>query len=188
MRNVILFAHISLDGFAAGPNGELDWIPYDEELEKYAEKLVKETGTALYGRVTYEMMTYWRTVPSNPDATKHELEHAHWIEEVEKVVFSRSMKSSDWNNTKIIGSNIKEEVLRLKEQPGKNLMIFGSPGLAQTLMELDLIDEYRLTLNPVILGSGKPLFHDSKEKAPLKLLEAKTLNSGVICLHYQVVR
>jgi dihydrofolate reductase len=186
MRKVVLFMHISLDGFAAGPNGELDWISYDEELEKYAEGIVSTVGAALYGRVTYQMMeSYWPTVLTNPSATRHEIEHAHWVENIPKVVFSKTLEKVEWNNTRLIKDNIAEEISKLKQQPGKDLVIFGSPGLAQTFIQLDLIDEYHLTVNPVVLGSGMSLFKELKDRVALKLLNTKTFGSGVIALHYE---
>ncbi len=189
MRNVVLFMHISLDGFAAGPNGELDWISYDEELEKYAEEIVSTVGAALYGRVTYQMMeSYWPTVLTNPSATQHELDHARWVENIPKIVFSRSLETVTWNNTRLIKTNIAEEIAELKQQPGKDLVIFGSPGLSQTLMQLGLIDAYRLTVNPVILGSGISVFNSFKDHVKLKLLESRTLSSGVLGLHYETQR
>jgi dihydrofolate reductase len=189
MRNIILFMHISLDGFVAGPNGELDWISYDQELEKYAEGVVSTVGSPLYGRVTYQMMeSYWPTVLTNPSATEHDLAHARWLEKVEKIVFSKTLAKVEWNNTRLIKDNIAEEISKLKQQPGKDLVIFGSPSLAQTFMQLDLIDGYRLTINPVILGSGIPLFEEVKHKSNLKLVESKTLNSGVIAVHYETKR
>lgn len=181
--------HISLDGFAAGPNGELDWISYDEELEKYAEEVVRTVGAPLYGRVTYQMMeSYWPTVLTNPAATRHEIEHARWVENIPKIVFSKTLEKVEWNNTTLIKDNIAAEITKLKQQPGKDLVIFGSPGLAHTLMRLDLIDEYRLTVNPVILGSGMPVFKDLKDRGELKLLNTKTFGSGVIALHYETKR
>jgi dihydrofolate reductase len=189
MRKVTLFMHISLDGFAAGPNGELDWISYDAELEKYAEGVVSTVGAALYGRVTYHMMEgYWPTVLTNPASTKHELDHAHWIENISKIVFSKTLEKVEWNNTRLIKDNITEEISKLKQQPGQDLVIFGSPGLAQTFMQLGLIDGYRLTVNPVVLGSGIPLFKDIEDRLNLKLLETKTLHSGVVALHYETKR
>jgi dihydrofolate reductase len=189
MRKVILFMHVSLDGFAAGPNGELDWISYDEELEKYAEGVVSTVGAALYGRVTYQMMEgYWPTVLTNPDSTKHEIEHARWIEKIPKVVFSKTMERVEWNNARLIKDNIAEEVSKLKQQPGKDLVIFGSPGLAQSFVQLGLIDEYKLTVNPVVLGRGMPLFKEVKERIDLELLNTKRLNSGVVALHYRTGR
>lgn len=189
MRNVVLFMHISLDGFVAGPNGELNWISYDEELQKYAEGIVNTVGTPLYGRTTYQMMeAYWPTVLNNPAAKPHEIAHARWIENVEKIVFSKSLEKVEWNNTKLIKGNIVEEVSKLKQQPGKDLVIFGSPGLARSFMEMNLIDQYQLTLNPVLLGRGIPIFENIKSRSDLKLLSAKTLNSGVLGLHYQTKR
>jgi dihydrofolate reductase len=186
MRKVVLFMHISLDGFAAGPNGELDWISYDQELEKYAEGVVSTVGAPLYGRITYQMMqSYWPTVLTNPSATQHEIDHANWIENIPKVVFSKTLEKVEWNNTRLIKDNIAEEVLKLKQQPGKDLVIFGSPGLTHTFMQLGLIDEYRLTVNPVVLGKGIPLFKDLKDQTQLKLLNTKTFNSGVVALHYE---
>ena len=187
MRKVVLFMHISLDGFAAGPNGELDWISYDKELEKYAEEVVSTVGSPLYGRVTYHMMeSYWPTVLNDPSATKHDMDHARWLEDVEKIVFSRTLEKVEWHNTRLIKDNIAEEVSKLKQEPGNDLVIFGSPGLARNLMQLGLIDEYRLTVNPIVLGRGILLFKDIKGQVNLKLLETRTLNSGVVALHYEV--
>ena len=186
MRKVVLFMHMSLDGFAAGPNGELDWISYDAELEKYAESVVSSVGSPLYGRITYQMMeSYWPTVLNDPSATKHDLDHARWIENVEKVVFSTTLESISWANTRLIKNNIAEEVAKLKQQRGKDLVIFGSPGLTRSFMQLDLIDSYHLTLNPVILGAGIPFFTAVNEKTNLKLVNSETLNSGVVTLHYE---
>ncbi|MBI3579636.1 MAG: dihydrofolate reductase [Ignavibacteriales bacterium] len=189
MRKVVSFMHISFDGFTAGPNGELDWISYDGELEKYAEGVVNSVGTALYGRTTYHMMeSYWPTVPKNPASTKHELDHAHWVEHIPKVVFSKTLQKVTWNNTTLIKNNIVEEVSKLKQQPGKDLVIFGSPGLTRAFIDLDLIDEYRLTVNPVVLGNGIPMFKGVKEKIILKLLDTKALNNGVVTFHYETKR
>jgi dihydrofolate reductase len=186
MRNVVSFTHISLDGFAAGPNGELDWISFDQELEKYAEGVVSSVGAALYGRVTYHMMeSYWPTVLTNPSSTKHDIDHANWVEKIPKFVFSRSLEKVEWNNTRLIKDNFAEEITKLKQQPGKDLVIFGSPHLSQLFARMGLIDEYQLTVNPVILGQGIPLFKDIKDQTKLKLLESKTFNSGVLGLHYQ---
>lgn len=188
MRNLVAFMHMSLDGFAAGPNGELDWISYDQELEKYAETVVDTVGAALYGRVTYHMMEYWRTVPANPASTPHELNHANWIEAIPKIVVSRTLKSVDWHNTHIIAANLAEEIMKLKQQPGKDIVIFGSPSLTQTLAQLGLIDEYQLTLNPVILGAGMPFFAPLEQKTKLQLLSLKTFASGAMGLHYKAVK
>lgn len=189
MRKVVLFMHISLDGFAAGPNGELDWISYDAELEKYAEEVVSTVGAPMYGRVTYQMMeSYWPTVLTDPASSKHDMEHAQWLQQVPKIVFSKSLDKVEWNNTTLIKDNIAAEIAKLKQQPGKDLVIFGSPSLSHTFMKLDLIDEYRLTVNPVILGQGMPIFKDIKAKTDLNLLNSRTFNSGVVALHYETKR
>ncbi len=185
MRKLIVFCHLSLDGIAAAPNGMLDWIAYDEELEKWAESIVQATDTTIYGRVTYELMKYWQTVPSNPNASPHELEHARWIEGVEKIVFSKSMTVPDWNNTRIISENIEEEIVSLKQKPGKNITIFGSPTVANALIKLGLVDEYHLSVSPVVLGSGKFLFEGVKDAIKLRLIEEKAFKSGLVTLYYR---
>lgn len=186
MRKLIVFCHLSLDGIAAIPSGSLDWISYNKDLQDWAEPIVKSTDTAIYGHVTYELMEkYWRAVPSDPNASQHELEHARWIENVEKIVFSKSKISLDWNNTKVIHENAKEEIQNLKQQSGKIITIFGSPTLANVLIKLGLVDEYRLSVSPIILGDGKFLFQGVKDRIKLTLIEEKTFTSGVITLHYK---
>ncbi len=187
MRKLIIFCHLSLDGVAAIPSGSLDWVAYDPELENYVKPIVAATDTALYGRVTYELMKYFRTVPSNPNASLYEREHAAWIEKVEKVVVSTSNLDADWNNTKVIRANLKEEILKLKAAPGGNITVFGSPTLANTLIQLGMVDEYWLTVSPIILGEGKRVFKDVSTSTKLTLLEETTFASGAIALHYSTV-
>jgi dihydrofolate reductase len=185
MRKLVLFMHVSLDGFAADANRGLDWISYDSELQQYAEGIVATVGSPVYGRVTYELMAgYWPTVLNNPNASEHSKAHAQWVDKATKFVFSRTMTKADWNNTIVINDNIAEEINKLKQQPGKDLVIFGSPGLAHSFMELDLIDEYQLTLNPVLLSSGIPAYQNIKNKTNLKLAKATFLKNGVVGLHY----
>lgn len=188
MRKLIVFCHLSLDGIAAIPSGSLIWIPYDKELEGWAEPIVKSTDTAIYGRVTYELMKYWRTVSSKQNASSYELEHAQWIEGVEKIVFSKSKMVPDWNNTRVISENAKEEILTLKQKQGKNITIFGSPTLANSLIKLGLVDEYQLSMSPTVLGDGKFLFKEVKDAIKLTLIEEKTFKSGVVTLHYEKSR
>ncbi|RUS46091.1 dihydrofolate reductase family protein [Cohnella sp. AR92] len=189
MRKLVLFMHVSLDGYALDSNGGLEWIPYNEELEKYAEEVVAEVGSPVYGRTTYQMMeSYWPTVLDDPNATKHELEHADWVQHVKKIVISGTMDKAEWNNTVLIKNNIAEQIKALKEQPGKNLVIFGSPGAAKTLLELGLIDEFLLTICPVVLGSGKSVFDGGVEKIKLKLLSSRTFKSGIIATRYELER
>ncbi|MDG0791156.1 dihydrofolate reductase family protein [Cohnella ginsengisoli] len=187
MRKLVLFMHVSLDGYASDSNEALNWIPYNEEFEKYAEEVVAEVGSPVYGRTTYEMMeSYWPTVLEDPDASVHDTEHAKWVQDVKKIVISSSMDKAEWNNTMLIKDNIAEEIMALKEQHGKDLVIFGSPGAAKTLLELGLIDEFLLTICPVILGSGKSAFDGGIEKIKLKLLSSRTFKSGVIATRYAV--
>jgi dihydrofolate reductase len=192
MRKVISLIHLSLDGFAAGPNDELDWISYDNELEQYAHSLHAHTDTVIWGRRTYEGMAgYWLTIPGNPASTPAELEHARWLDEATKIVVSRTLERIQWNdaqNTMLIQDNIAEEINKIKQQPGKDIWFLGSTMLAQTFMQLDLIDEYRININPTVLGRGKLLFDGVTRQFPLKLLESKTFNSGVVALRYEPVR
>jgi len=185
MRKVVLLEHVSLDGFVAGPNGEMDWIRVDdEELWDYVSGLTTEADTALFGRVTYQMMEgYWPTAADNPSATSHDIDHSRWVNNATKLVFSRTLEEVGWANARLVKGNIAEEITGLKQQPGKNLLMIGSPSLAHTFMQLGLIDEYRINVNPAVLGNGMPLFKDVRLE--LELLASKTFNSGVVGLHYQ---
>ncbi len=188
MRRVISLMHISLDGFAAGPNGELEWARVDEETYAYVADLLRTVDTALYGRITYQMMeSYWPTVPADPSSTQADRQHAQWVEDVSKIVFSRTLESVTWNNTRMVKENIAEEIARLKHLPGTDMMIFGSPSIVHTLAQRGLIDEYRINVNPVVLGGGIPLFEDVKEKIDLELLGTRTFQSGAVGLHYRMV-
>ena len=192
MRKVISMIHLSLDGLAAGPNDELDWISYDSELEQYAHSMHAITDAVIWGRRTYEgMASYWLTIPGNPESTPAELEHARFLEDSTKIVVSRTLDRITWGdaqNTVLIKDNIVDEINRIKQQPGKDIWFLGSVALAQTFMQLDLIDEYRININPTVLGQGKPLFANVTRTIPLKLLESSTLKSGVIALRYEPVR
>jgi dihydrofolate reductase len=189
MRNLVLFLHLSLDGFSATEDGGLSWIPYNEALQKYAEKVVSTVGVPVYGRVTYELMKgYWPAVLKDKAASKHDREHAEWLEAVQKIVVSTTLPEQDWNNTRVIRENVVEELTKLKQEPGKDLVIFGSMSLARSLMESGLIDEFQFTISPVFLGKGKSFIRSIEKKIPLELLASETLESGIVGLHYKVVR
>lgn len=192
MRKIISMIYLSLDGMAAGPNDELGWISYDSELEAYAHSLHDMTDAVIWGRRTYQGMAgYWLTVPGNPDSTPPELEHARWLDGVTKIVVSRTLDHIDWGsatNTVLIKNNIAEQINAIKQQPGKDIWFLGSTNLAQTFMQLDLIDEYRFNINPTVMGQGKALFEGVTRNFPLKLLESRTLKSGVVALRYEPVR
>jgi dihydrofolate reductase len=185
MRSVILFMHVSLDGFVTGPNGEMNWIHVDDEIFSFGEKFIKQADTALYGRVTYDLMeSYWPTAADKPDASRHDIEHSKWYSKVDKVVLSKTMKS-DSSQVKVIASNLSDEVNKVKNQKGGDIIIFGSPSASHSLMQKNLIDEYWLFVNPILVGKGTPLFK-MEERTNLSLLESHVFSSGVIGLHYKI--
>ena len=179
--------HISLDGFVAGPNGEMDWIKVDEEIFDHISKRIGEGDTALYGRVTFQMMeNYWPTAADKPTASKHDIEHSKWYEKIHKIVLSKTLKEEDFTNTKIIQDNLLERINEIKQQGNNEILLFGSPTATHSLIQLNLIDGYWLFVNPIILGKGIPLFVDIKDKIKLKLLTTRQFTSGVTELNYIV--
>ena len=186
MGKIVLFMHTTLDGFVAGPNGEMDWINVDDEIFDFAGNNTDNADTALYGRVTYQMMeSYWPTAADQPTATKHDIKHSNWYNSVTKVVLSRSLKGQNLPNTKIINDNLAAEIKKLKQGTTKDILIFGSPGAVHSLLEENLIDDFWLFINPVLLGQGIPLFSDIKDRIKLKLITSHDFASGVVCLHYE---
>jgi len=178
--------HVSLDGFVTGPSEEMNWIIIDDEIFLDAMHLAAAADTALYGRITYQMMeSYWPSVLTNPSSSSLELQHAEWVENIDKIVFSNTLNTVEWNNTRLIRKNIIEEIVRLKQQAGKNMLIFGSPKLTHSLMRWNLIDQFKFNINPVILGKGTPLFENIEHRVHLTLLSEKKFKSGVIGLHYE---
>jgi len=196
MRKIISFMHLSLDGFVAGPNGEMNWIKADEEIFDHAGRRISEGDTALYGRVTFQMMeNYWPAAGDKPSASRHDIEHSTWYAKVQKIVLSGTLNAAGLNNTKIISGNIAENINELKRTPsvsgesgGDEILLFGSPTATHALMHLDLIDGYWLFVNPVILGRGIPLFKDIRDKIKLKLLSTRPFACGVTELNYLVDR
>lgn len=185
MKKIVQFQHISLDGFVAGPNGEMNWIHVDEEIFDYVGASIKASNTAIYGRVTYEMMEgYWPTAADQPNASKHDIEHARWYKNVNKVVLSRSMKGRDIPNTKIISEDISGQFRQLKEGEGPDMIIFGSPSATHSLMHEGLIDKFWFFVNPVLLGKGIPAFKNIEHLTQLQLTNSKPFSSGVVCLNY----
>ena len=191
MRKIITMIHLSLDGMASGPNDELDWISYDSDLEAYAHSMHPLVDSVIWGRKTYEGMKYFLTVPGNPDSGQGEREHAQFLNDSTKIVVSHTLDSIDWagnTNSLLIKDNLVEEFNKIKQQPGKDIWLLGSTALFQEMAKLDLIDEYRINVNPIILGVGKPLFANMDHQLKLKLLESNTLKSGVVTLRYERVR
>jgi dihydrofolate reductase len=186
MRKIVQFMHVSLDGFVAGPDGEMDWITVDDEIFDYAGHRTDNSDMALYGRVTFELMEgYWPTAADKPNASKHDKEHAAWYNKVDKVVLSRTFKGKNFKNTRIISDNIVAEVQKLKQGSDKEIIIFGSPGASHTLMAEGLIDEFWVFVSPILVGAGTPLFKNIRDKVNLKLIKSKEFKCGVVCLHYE---
>jgi dihydrofolate reductase len=182
MRKLIALMHVSLDGFCAGPKGEMDWISLNETIFADVETLVERSGAAVYGRTTYGMMRgYWPTVLTRPDSSARELRHAQWVEKIEKHTFSRTLDSSDWNNVHL--HKTADAIHALKQQSGGDLLIFGSPGLTQAFLEMDVIDEFWINLNPVLLGQGVRYF-DKAVRTRLMLASQRVFDNGVIRLNY----
>lgn len=193
MRKIISFMHLSLDGFVAGLNGEMDWVKVEEEIFDYVGKRINKTDTALYGRATYQMMeNYWPTAGDVPNATKHDIEHSKWYKQVHKVVLSKTLKAGSLTNTEIISDDLSERIRDLKQSGGggaKDILLFGSPRATHALMQHNLIDGYWLFVNPVILGRGIPLYTDINGRIKLNLLTpSRQFTCGVTELNYAVER
>ena len=180
---VIYSMGVSLDGFIAGPDGEIDWSAPDEELHRFHNQQARELGAHLCGRRLYEEMTYWETAEENPSAAEYELEFARIWKELPKIVFSRTLEKVE-GNARLVKDGAAEEVAKLKAQPGKDLAV-GGAGLASTLMKLGLIDEYRLFVNPIVLGGGTPYFPALDDRINLELVETRTFGSRVVYVRYR---
>jgi dihydrofolate reductase len=186
MRKVTMLEHVSLDGFMAGPNGEMDWIHVDEEMFDAGLRLTDAADTAIFGRATYQMMqSYWPTAADRPGASRHDVAHGRWINAATKLVFSRTLQASDWQNTTFVSGDVAATIEGMKQQPGKNLVLIGSAGLARQFIALGLVDEFWINVNPVVLGGGVPLFPGEGKRSDLTLLESVPFASGVIGLHYE---
>jgi dihydrofolate reductase len=182
MRKLFSFNMVTLDGYFEGPNHEIDWHNVDGEFNEFAIEQTGAVDTLLFGRVTYQLMaSYWPT----PDAIKNDPVVAGLMNRLPKIVFSRTLEKAEWNNTRLVKDQIAEEISKLKQQPGKDLALFGSANLMSTLMQLDLIDEHRIMVNPVLLGSGNPLFKGAKDRLNLKLIKTKVFGNGNVLLCYQ---
>ena len=185
MRKLIYSMGVSLDGFIAGPAGDISWSAPDEELHRFHNRQARETGAHLYGRRLYEVMTYWGTAEENTSAPEHVLEFARIWKDTPKVVFSKTLEKVE-GDARLVRDDAAEEVVTLKEQPGKDLAV-GGAGLASTFIKLGLIDEYRLFVSPVVLGTGTPYFPAVDERIDLELIETQTFGSRVVYLRYQRV-
>lgn len=191
MRKVIFLINTSLDGFTAGPNGDLSWLipqAVTEESYRHFKDIRNKVDTVLLGRLNYEgFRSYWPTVSQNPASAKKDVEFSRWLDNVEKVVFSRTLKKVDWVNTRLARGGI-DEVAELKNRSGKDLLVMTSTGLGQSLMGIDLVDELHLIVHPSILGAGKALFNGHKPEALSLVKTTPFPKTGAVALHYAVRR
>lgn len=180
MRKLFTFNMTSADGFFEGPNHDINWHNVDEEFNDFAVEQTSTIGMLLFGRVTYQLMeSYWPT----PAAIADDPEVAALMNSLPKVVVSKTLSSADWENSTLIKDHAREEIRKLKQQPGKDLAIFGSANLISTIM--DVIDEHRVLVNPILLRQGTPLFKPEGEPLKLGLVNIRRFNSGNILLTYQ---
>jgi dihydrofolate reductase len=181
VRKLYSFMMGTLDGFYEGPNQEFDWPNVDEEFNRFAAGQLYDTDILLFGRVTYEgMASYWPTQAAREDDPVV----AELMNTMPKIVVSTTLESADWHNTTLVGGNVAEELSKLKQQPGKDLAIMGSPNLTVSLIGMGLVDELRVVVNPVVLGEGKSLFRSTEDRLRLRLLQTRTFSSGNVLLTY----
>ena len=182
MSNLVIFMMTTLDGFFEGPNHNIDWHNVDDEFNEFAINQLNSVDVLLFGRVTYELMaSYWPT----PTATTDDPQVAEKMNTLPKIVFSSTLEKVEWNNTRLIKDHIPEEISQLKQQSSKDLIIMGSSNLSASLINLGLIDEFRIMVNPVVLGNGSPLFKGIRNPLHLKRLKTTIFHSGNVLHYYQ---
>ena len=183
MRKIIVSNVVTLDGYFEGAEKEIDWFTVSEGFFAYARKVLASADTLLFGRITYELMlAFW------PNATNEDPVITEKMNSLPKIVFSNTLKKAEWgkwNNAKVVNGNILDEITKIKQQPGKDIVIFGSGTLVSQLSRYDLIDEYRIIVNPLILGRGNSMFAGMDHRLSLKLIKTETLDTGVVVLYYQ---
>jgi dihydrofolate reductase len=187
MRELTLVVQTSLDGFVAGPNGEFDNFIGGEENLEFVCSITDDADAALFGRVSYQLLeSGWPTAGSKPGATSHEIKYSNWYNAVPKYVLSRTLYISNPANTHIISENIEANINDIKNQPGKSILIFGSPTAVQTLLDLNLINSFWIIVHPVIFGEGIPFLRNRKNKISLELATSKPLTNGTLCNKYVI--
>ncbi len=175
---------VSFDGFIEGPKGEIDWIVFDSEGGSDLTEFIQEIDTVLYGRISYEM---WGNYPVTESSSEFEKSFYGTLSTMDKYVFSTTKDEFEGNAT-VVKSDIADLIEKLKQQAGKNIWLYGGAGLISTFMNLDLVDEFRIAVMPVIIGQGKPLFKDIQNRHKLKLVDVKTSTAGVLGIRYEAVR
>jgi dihydrofolate reductase len=184
MRKIIYSMSVSLDGFVETANREIDWVIVDEELHTFFNDQAREMGAFLYGRRMYDLMVdFWPTADANPSNPAYVVEYARIWKDMPKVVFSKTLSKVEWNS-RLVKDDIAEEITKMKALPGKDLDL-GGPTIASTFIHLGLVDEYRLFVNPVVLGGGTPFFPALNHPINLQLIESRVFGSGVVYLRYQ---
>ncbi|GAA2601564.1 dihydrofolate reductase family protein [Actinomadura fulvescens] len=185
MRKIVMYNRVTLDGFYARPNGDIDWFINDPMVDRASHEMMSP-DTILFGRVTYQQFeSFWPAVAKNPEAPEGARMIAGELNKMTKVVFSTTLKEVTWENSQLIGGNVAKEVEKLKQGDGPDIVIFGSGTIAQELARAGLIDEYLIALTPVVLGEGKPMFEGVGHQ-DLKLLDSRTFESGNTMLRYAV--
>ena len=196
MKKIIMYNMVSIDGYFAGTNGELDWHNVDEEFNEYAIQFLDTVDTIMLGRITYELFeSYWPNALTDPKTSPNERIIAQKINDHHKIIFSETKTDVSWNNSEVLSQINTGEIRKLKTaspssttmdsgSATKNIVIYGSGTIVQQLTNLGLIDEYRFIVNPIILGAGKPLFADITGRISLTLLETKKFTSGNVLLTY----
>jgi len=189
MRKVILSVNITLDGYVASPNGELKWHfqNWNDEMESLISEQIKDIDTILMGRVVYQVMAkHWPLVELDLAGRIKDLQFAEWINSTQKIVFTRTLSTPDWNNSKLVKENIREEINRLKQGKGKDMIMWGGVRIIRSFLEMDLFDEFRLWIAPVAIGQGLSWFGFEKvrRKIDLHLTSTTTFSNGVVLLNY----
>jgi dihydrofolate reductase len=179
MRKVIAAMNMTIDGFCDHTAG----IP-DEDIHRHYADLLNNGGVALYGRITYQLMEYWRTIIENPTGEQSMDDFAAAIDKIPKIVFSHTLENVTWETATLANKDIEPTIAALQQQPGKDILVC-SPSLIVALTKLDLIDEYQQCIHPVIAGGGLPLFRNISERMVLKLVHTKTFSFGGMILYYQ---
>ena len=183
MRKLIAAMNMTLDGFCDHTE-----MMADDEIHEHYNELLRNVDTLIYGRITYQLMeSYWPSVVKNPTGNKPTDDFAALINNISKIVYSRTLKNVDWKNTELKREIIKEEISEFKQQAGKDILV-GSPGLIAAFTQLGLIDEYQLGVQPIILGSGLSLFKNIRDRVDLKLLKTKTFGCGAVFLYYSSMK
>jgi dihydrofolate reductase len=188
MGKIVALVHMSLDGYMADLDGQINWIAMDGELSDYVTELRRGAAGTLYGRITYQMMDpYWPNVLKNPGSfPPWQVEYAEWVDKAVKVVVSKTLPAVSWNNTRLIRDDVEHEIRGIKEELDGHLLLLASATLASALLPVGLIDEVVTTVTPIVLGQGKPYFGGLRDRVPLVLKDTRSFNSGVVALHYRV--